>query len=331
MDESIIEDSREAIATLVRLFGELFEADDIDADSDFFELGGDSLMAATLMSGIEKEFGAVLSVSILLEGSTPGRLADLVSAALVANRPRTVVTANAEGNGLPLFCIHGMMGASLFPMRLANALDRARPVYGLRAVGLEKGEVPYETVAEMAAGYVRDIKMVQPSGPYLVLGQCGASFVALEVAQHLTREGSEVAALVLGDPPPAKQMAWRTRDPETLGIIIVNAGKRVQRAVERARDNPDLSASDRANLVSNALYGAIGAYVPVPYIGRTLLIHSSGRRGEMLLDPVRGFPRFLPNLKVAQVGTDHRSVFQSHVGDTAAVVQRFLDEQLGPI
>ncbi len=316
-------DVTQAVATLVRIFGEIFGAGEVGPDSDFFELGGDSLMAATLMTSIEREFSAVLSVSLLLEASTPKRLADAVSAAVAASRPRTLVTAHAGGSLPPLFCVHGMMGASLFPMRLAHALDLERPIHGLRAIGLERGEVPLGTVAEIAAGYVHDIKTVQPTGPYLILGQCGACFVALEVAQQLTREGSEVSALILGDPPAAEELAWRTSNPETLNLIIHNAGERVRQAIERAQDDPDLSSTARANLVSAALSGAIGAYLPEPYAGPTLLIYSPRRR-ERLLDAQRGFPRLLPNMTAVQVGENHRAIFQSQVGDTAAAIREYL-------
>ena len=315
--------SGDAVARLVGIFAEVFETGEAGPGSDFFELGGDSLMAATLMAGIEREFGAVLSVSVLLEAATPSKLADVVSAAVTANRPSSLVTAHAEGDATPLFCVHGMMGASLFPMRLAKALGRDRPIYGLRAIGLERGEVPYETVPEIAAGYVRDLKTVQPTGPYLILGQCGASFVAFEVAQQLTREGSEVTALILGDPPAAEQLAWRTDDPGTLSIILSNAGARVRQAVQRARNDPDLSTKARANLVSAALSGAIGAYRPEPYTGATLVIYSPRRR-ERLLDPENGLPRILPNMTAVEVGENHRAIFQSKVDETAAAIKAFV-------
>jgi thioesterase domain-containing protein/acyl carrier protein len=319
------EDSGRAVATLVRVFREVFGTDEADPDSDFFELGGDSLMAASLMALIEREFGAVLSVSLLLEASTPKQLADVVSAAVAANRPRSLVTVNAEGSAAALFCVHGMMGSSLFPMRLANALNRERPVYGFRAIGLEHGEVPFESIPEMAAAYVRDLKTVQPTGPYLILGQCGPCFVAFEVAQQLRREGSEVAGLILGDPPGAEQIAWRNYDdPQTLETILHNAGARVRHAVERARNDPDLSTKARVNLVNNALSGVVGAYLPEPYPGPTLVIYSP-RRGGRLLDPYRGLPRLLPNMTAVQVGEDHRAIFQSRVGDTAAAIKAFLD------
>jgi thioesterase domain-containing protein len=281
-------------------------------------------MAAKLMAAIEREFGAVLSVSLLLEASTPKRLADVVSATVAANRPRALVTVNAEGSGTPLFCVHGMMGSSLFPLRLVNAFNRERPVYGLRAIGLEHGEVPFETIPETAAAYVRDLKTVQPTGPYLILGQCGPCFIAYEVAQQLWREGSEVTALILGDPPAAEQLAWRNRDhPETLEIILDNAGARVRRAVERARSDPDLSTKARVNLVNNALTGVIGAYLPEPYPGPTLVLYSPNRR-ERLMHPERGLPRILPNMTAVQIGESHRDIFQSRVGETAAAITAFI-------
>ncbi|HZY65268.1 MAG TPA: amino acid adenylation domain-containing protein [Rubrobacteraceae bacterium] len=71
-------------ALLVRLFEDVLRLDagDVERDDDFFDVGGHSLAAAELLSGVEEAFGARLSVNALLQNPTVAGLCDVVEAAL---------------------------------------------------------------------------------------------------------------------------------------------------------------------------------------------------------------------------------------------------------
>jgi acyl carrier protein len=62
--------------TLVGLFAELLDRQDLDAGSHFFANGGNSLMAATLAQGIKEATGVRLALSDVFETPTPATLAD---------------------------------------------------------------------------------------------------------------------------------------------------------------------------------------------------------------------------------------------------------------
>ena len=70
-------------ALLVRLFEEVLrlEPGDVEREDDFFDVGGHSLAAAELLSGVEEAFGARLSVNALLKNPTAAGLCDAVEAA----------------------------------------------------------------------------------------------------------------------------------------------------------------------------------------------------------------------------------------------------------
>ena len=53
----------------------------IDITSSFFELGGDSLMAALVCVEIERQFGRTLPLSVLVQAPTIRQLADLLDRA----------------------------------------------------------------------------------------------------------------------------------------------------------------------------------------------------------------------------------------------------------
>ncbi|MEX0853931.1 MAG: phosphopantetheine-binding protein, partial [Bauldia sp.] len=320
-----------SVSTVVlRLFRDIFgEIAEIESDSDFFELGGDSLMAESLMVAIEQALGVILSPAVLLEAPTPVKLAEAVERELGHERPRYLVSVQEEGYRLPLFCVHGMNGASTFPARIAVVAGRDRPVYAFRAVGLQRGEIPRTSVEEIAAGYVAELKCVRPTGPYLIFGQCGPAFVAYEMAQQLLRSGDAVAGLILGDPPVSTGIAWLARDQATLGAIQAKARKTAEAAAQRARDNPDLPGPARTNIVGKSILGAVGAYVPRPFPGETLAVCSS-RRAGLLTDPRRGLPSLLPRLTLIRVGRTHDDVFKSNVATTLAAIKAFVD-RVSPI
>jgi len=60
---------------LRELWGAVLGEDDIEADADFFDLGGNSLTAVELMSKVRAEFRVEVGVVILFDHSTLDALA----------------------------------------------------------------------------------------------------------------------------------------------------------------------------------------------------------------------------------------------------------------
>ena len=82
---------------------------------------------------------------------------------------------------------------------LARGLADGRPVYGLQAQGLEPGQEPHDRIEAMAARYVKEIRGVQPRGPYLLGGWSMGGLIALEAARQLLAAGQAVALVALLD------------------------------------------------------------------------------------------------------------------------------------
>ncbi|HEY6922765.1 MAG TPA: alpha/beta fold hydrolase, partial [Steroidobacteraceae bacterium] len=99
----------------------------------------------------------------------------------------------------PLFCVPGA-GASVTAFcALADALDTARPVYGLQPRGLQDSLVPHIDVRSAARAYLSTIRAMCPNGPYSLLGHSFGGWIALEMAQSLTSSGARVDALIILD------------------------------------------------------------------------------------------------------------------------------------
>lgn len=101
----------------------------------------------------------------------------------------------------PLIMIHGLYGVMPIGHPLARVLGPEQPLYVINAWGFDGGRSPLETVAEMVADYVAQIRQAIPEGPYLIGGICSGGLIALEVARNLIASGQAVGRVLLVDPP----------------------------------------------------------------------------------------------------------------------------------
>src|SRR5262249_21310663 len=106
------------------------------------------------------------------------------------------------GSKPPFFLVAGGVGGEaelIVYAGLVRYLDSQQPFYGLRARGVDDLVDPHETVEQMAAEHLAEIRSVQPHGPYFIGGGCAGGVVAFEIAQQLRTQGEPVAALILID------------------------------------------------------------------------------------------------------------------------------------
>ncbi len=193
---------------LERIWAEVLGLDRVGIDDDFFDLGGHSLLAVRLISEVEISFGKKIPVATLLKAPTVAQLASVlpslgktVSSPLIAIQP--------TGSKPAFFCAHGADAYG----RLARHLGPDQPFYGL-AQHLEERQVRYTSIEAIAAHYVKEIRKVQPAGPYYIGGHSIGGLIAFEMAQQLQKLAQEIALLVVIDSgPPARTQPVGTNNP----------------------------------------------------------------------------------------------------------------------
>jgi thioesterase domain-containing protein/acyl carrier protein len=193
---------------LIRLWRRLFQRENIGRRDNFFDLGGHSLLAARLATEIDKLLGCKLPIAFLFQSPTVESLTCRLTGENWAPPWSSLVPLQPLGSETPVFCIHGVGGDVYGFLDLARELAPDRPVYGLQAVGLDGRQPRHTTVEEMAAHYAREIRSLQPEGPYHLVGASLGGWIAYAVAQELTRQGSKVALLALLDTRATSDVPW---------------------------------------------------------------------------------------------------------------------------
>ncbi|MGZ4979077.1 MAG: SDR family NAD(P)-dependent oxidoreductase, partial [Methylobacter sp.] len=209
--------------SLANIWQKLLGIEPIGVLDDFFELGGDSLLALGLISKIKEKLNKEISTASLYQASTVEKQAILLMEQDDSLPWSPLVDIQPEGSKPPLFCVHPAGGHAICYYDLSRCLDKDQPFYGLQAWGLEEGqEEPYATAEEMAAFYLKTIKEHFPHGPYRLAGWSFGGLIAFELAQQFRAQGDEVAFLALFDTQLSDTLTGAQLAEEDSAEILVN-------------------------------------------------------------------------------------------------------------
>ena len=177
---------------LVEIWEKMLGVGPIGIKDNFFELGGHSLLDARLVAEVERRIGVTLPLATIYHTRTVENLAVIVERKKSTRKPSLLQPYRTEGTKPPIFS-HG--GST----HLAEYLGEDQPLYWLDHHGTSGFGVP-DTIEQMAANYIEEIRSVQAHGPYYLLGYCLGGLLILEVARQLKAQGEAIGLLCLFDP-----------------------------------------------------------------------------------------------------------------------------------
>jgi amino acid adenylation domain-containing protein len=188
--------------TLCRLFAEVLGVSDVGLDDNFFDLGGHSLLAVQLVSRLRQTLPAELSAHSVLQAPTVADLVERFAGTDPPDQREVLLPIWTSGSRPPLFCLHPAVGLAWCYSGLRAQLGPDQPIYGVQA---RRTEVLPETVHQMANAYLDQIRRVQPTGPYHLLGWSFGGHVAHTLATILQHQGEHVGLLAVLDAYPHDQ------------------------------------------------------------------------------------------------------------------------------
>lgn len=197
--EMYVPPSTELEKKLVLIWQKTLGLKRIGVHDNFFDLGGDSLIASALFVEIERQFGLRLPLSFVVENNTVRRMAGELQN---PRRARGLVPLHPEGTKPPLFLVPGAYGDALFWRSLLPYLPPDRPVFGVQALQRDGDHLYRYSVEQVAQRFLEDIRVVQPAGPYRLLGYSFGGLIAFEMACQLETVGESVSFVGLVDTSP---------------------------------------------------------------------------------------------------------------------------------
>jgi acyl-CoA synthetase (AMP-forming)/AMP-acid ligase II/acyl carrier protein len=181
---------------MAELWVSTLHVEQVGAEDDFFALGGDSILAAELFARIADRYGRVLPLTMLMW--TPTLRAFCAALEEGAwNEDPLIVPVQTGGSRPPLFVTHGLADEIFNVAALKRTLGDDQPLYAVRA---RVDQLHYDTVEEMAADYLREIRALHPEGPYLFASMCSGVAVVMELARVAQRRGEDVRLAAVIDP-----------------------------------------------------------------------------------------------------------------------------------
>jgi thioesterase domain-containing protein/acyl carrier protein len=198
-DEVELPDPLEQI--LVRIWQRVLGISGIGIRDDFFDLGGHSLLAAYLVSEVEKALGCKVPLSALFRSSTIESFAERIRHRTAWSPDPLLMEINAGNRGFPFFAIVQSGVDSLGYGLLARHMGIERPFYKLQAHGPICPIVPLsiEELRTIAHEYIAGMRVIQPKGPYFLVGMCNGVHIGEQMVLELEAQGDEVGLFAIID------------------------------------------------------------------------------------------------------------------------------------
>ncbi|MFB2836725.1 non-ribosomal peptide synthetase, partial [Floridanema evergladense] len=187
---------------LAQIWSTTLKLDLVGVKDNFFDLGGHSLLIPYLMAQIKQAFNNDIPLATLLQNPTIEQLATVVQKDADTRSDSPLLAIQPMGEHLPLFCVPGSGGYSLYLYNLARCLPKDQPFYTFQKNYYQQEISPVTHIEEVAANYIQAMQTVQPQGPYFLAGHSFGGKVAYEMAQQLLDRGEEVALLAILDTTP---------------------------------------------------------------------------------------------------------------------------------
>ena len=335
--------------SLLEIWRDVLGQKSIGVNDNFFDIGGQSLLAVRVFSRIADRFDKTLPLSALYGSPTVAQLATLLEDKPPAAEDLVVIPLQPDGARPPLFCLGGIDGHVFNYRSLARLLAPDQPVYGLQVDGVDTDSPTLERIEDIAAFLIRHVRRVQPSGPYAMIGYSFGGVVGFEMARQLRAAGERVRLLAMLDTfatfefprknvfgravvhvrravkaGPANAAGYLARRITELNRRL--CGTYTLPAVVMPSASPQVNAA--MSRVRQAGAHALRQYEPQSYDGEVTLFRAIDRPAwhDFLIDrPFNGWNAFAAGVRVHPIPGTHATLLEgAQVEQIAAILKAAL-------
>lgn len=335
---------------LAREVERILDCGPADGESDFFDLGGDSLSAVTLFAAIAARFGVALPLVAIYEAPVLNRLAERIAEAGSRSGGSCLVPIKPGDGASAVILLHAIGGHVFDLLRLGGLIETTGSVAAIRAFGLEPGETPLDRVEAMADAYADIIRAAYPRATIHLVGYSFGGLVAIEVARRLRDAGIAVGLVALLDTYPAprywprlQMLAVRARRVKNQVGVLYRADGPARVAYLRERlfgagAKPDATVARRQwlalpaaapseiLLVFEGAFAAINRYRPAGFELPVTFLAPAKPSVFLPTRPRAVWSRVLPRLSIVAAPGDHATMVDEHGAWLAAKLSRLVAE-----
>jgi thioesterase domain-containing protein len=301
---------------LAGIWENVFQQTPIGIDDDFFDLGGNSLLAARIFNAVEAQCAVTQAPSILFSAPTIRALAELMLRGERVADADLLLPIQADGPRPPFVFLNGAVYGEgrFYCVRLSRLIGSDQPFFALASHGTDGSIVP-PTIEQMAGSQLRRLRRIRPRGPYILGGYSHGGLVAFEMAHRLRAAGEEIPLVVVIDTAvpsvaqPAGGSLWR----RVAGSVRASLRYRLETVqglgqTSRAGDDAWREAQWR-------LYrGVVTRYRPKFYPGHlVLLVAEEGHALQRTGDPRLGWGGLARHVTVFSVPGTHQTCLTEHL------------------
>ena len=226
---------------------DLLDREDLSLEVNFFDVGGNSILATTLHARLEELIGRRIPLLTLFQAETLEEMAGLIAQADFPVRMGPVRRVKIGGERPPLFCLAPPNVNSTGYVLLARHLPKDQPVTLVQTPPETAAilRMTIQDVPRLGEEYAAAIRKHQPEGPYRLIGMCDGALLAVEAARLLRAEGAQVDFVGILNTFTLNTLSWRSH--------LVSASVRMRYYWGRLKVMRELSWSERKQRFANAL------------------------------------------------------------------------------
>jgi thioesterase domain-containing protein len=202
---------------LVEIWKDVLGVEEIGVHTNFFDIGGHSLLAARLTAQVQQATGRTIPVSAIFRAPTIATLAELLRDDAVSRKDSLILELREGDSRIPFFAVAAPAVDSLGYALLARHLDDGQSMYKLQGTGPGVWGRPFgkEELRALAREYIGAMRTVQARGPFCLGGMCDGVQIAQEMILQLESEGEEVALFAILD-------TWVLENSQVRGLWAVD-------------------------------------------------------------------------------------------------------------